>query len=89
MLVGFMGSCKSIKKLGGIKRKGIAIMSNKPVIKRSEFVGKCLDLSELLTRKAYGLKEENHLGYKHEMFRNGAFAMAQDLLKDQYQIVED
>lgn len=61
----------------------------KKTIKKSEFIGKCMDLAEKLTRTHHNLREESHLSHQHWMFRNGAMAMAEKLLKEQYQIVED
>lgn len=66
-------------------------MSNtgKPKIKKSEFIGKCMDLAERLTRSVHNIREESHLSHQHWMFRNGAMAMAENLLKEKYEIVED
>lgn len=61
----------------------------KQKIKKSEFVGKCIDLAEKLTRKEHNLREEAHLSHQHWLFRNGAMAMAVELLKEQYEVVED
>ena len=61
----------------------------KQKIKKSEFVGKCMDLAEKLTRREHNLREEQHLSHQHWMFRNGAMAMATELLKEKYQIIEE
>lgn len=73
---------QNIKKHGGTNME-------KEKIKKSEFTGKCIDLAETITRKAHNLREEAHLGYQHWYFRNGALAMAQELLLEKYQVVED
>jgi hypothetical protein len=63
-------------------------MADKKKLKKSEFVGMCMDLAERLTRSEHNLREEQHLSHQHWMFRNGAMAMASSLLKEQYEIVE-
>lgn len=61
----------------------------KQKIKKSEFIGKCMDLAEKQTRKEHNLREESHLNSQQWVFRNGAYAMAYELLKAQYEIIED
>lgn len=48
-----------------------------------------MDMAERLTRKEHGMAEETYLKHQHWMFRNGAMAMATDILKEQYEIIED
>lgn len=60
----------------------------KQKIKKSELVGKCMDLAERQTRKEYNLREESHLNSQQWLFRNGAYAMAYALMQEQYEIVE-
>lgn len=61
----------------------------KEKIKKSEFIGKCMDIAEKKTRKEYKLRDESHLNSQMWLFRNGAYAMAYELLQTQYEIVED
>jgi len=61
----------------------------KKKITKDQFIGKCMDLAEKLTRKEHNIREESHLSHQHWMFRNGAMAMASELLKEQYEIVEE
>ena len=61
----------------------------KQKIKKSELIGKCMDLAEKQTRKEHNLREESHLSSQHWLFRNGAYAMAYEILKEQYEVVED
>ncbi len=61
----------------------------KQTIKKSEFVGKCMDLAENQTRKEFKLRDESHLNSQQWVFRNGAYAMAYELLQENYEIVED
>ena len=60
----------------------------KKQIKKSEFVGLCMDLAEKQTRKEHKLREESHLNSQRWVFRNGAYAMAYAILEQQYEIVE-
>lgn len=61
----------------------------KQKIKKSEFIGKCMDLAETQTRIEHKLHEASHLNSQQWQFRNGAYAMAVKLLTPQYEIIED
>lgn len=58
-------------------------------IKKSDFIGMCMDHAERQTRRHYKLREESHLNSQQWIFRDGAYSMAYELLQSRYEIVED
>ncbi|OQW47355.1 MAG: hypothetical protein A4S09_05005 [Proteobacteria bacterium SG_bin7] len=61
----------------------------KKKITKDEFLRMTMDRAEKLTRKEHGLREESHLSSQHWYYRNGAYAMAVELLKEQYEVVDE
>jgi hypothetical protein len=61
----------------------------KKKITKDEFIRISMDKAEKLTRTEHNLREESHLSSQHWQFRNGAYAMAVELLKEQYEVVDE
>jgi hypothetical protein len=61
----------------------------KKKISKADFLKLTMDAAERLTRKEHNLREESHLNTQHWYFRNGAYAMAVEILKEQYEVVDE
>lgn len=58
----------------------------KKKISKNEFIKLCMDKAEKITRVDHKLREEDNLNTMHWYYRNGAYAMAVEILMDYYEV---
>lgn len=58
----------------------------KKKISKNDFIKLCMDKAEMITRKDHGLREVDNLSTKHWYYRDGAYSMAVEILKEQYEV---
>jgi hypothetical protein len=58
-------------------------------ITQDQFTQIAMQRAEIITRKEYNLREDQHLNSQQWIFRNGAYAMCTTLMEREFEVIEE